>query len=137
MKALIKKVDFKGEKEGKFGLQYNFMVKYEVEGQGRSAYYTAKKQDQDKFVEGQECEFTEEKHTSANGNEYYIIKPIYQNRSSNFGKALKREQSKYSGFAMSYAKDLVVADKIRIEHMEVYTQKMFDLMVRLDKTLEQ
>ena len=37
---------------------------------------------------------------------------------------------------MSYAKDLVIADKIPLDNISTYTKKMFKLMVDLDKTLE-
>jgi hypothetical protein len=38
---------------------------------------------------------------------------------------------------MSYAKDLVIANKIQLDNIEFYTRRMFELMVELDKTLEQ
>lgn len=137
MKAKINNIKATGAKEGKHGTLYGYEIKYEVDGIERIGYYNSKSEDQKKFIEGQECEFTEEKRTSGKGNDYYIIKPVYQGRGkSNFGKALSREQSKYSGFAMSYAKDLVIADKIKMNEIEAYTRKMFDLMVELDKTLQ-
>ena len=132
MKALITKVTFKDEKETKFGMQYTFLVEYD----GKKAYYNSKKKDQTKFVEGQEAEFTETEHTSGKGNTYYIVKPEYKGGNSNFGRQLQREQSKYSGFAVSYAKDLVIADKIGFEQLLPAAQKMFDFMVALDKSIE-
>ena len=132
MKTLITKVTFKEEHEGKFGKQFNFEIEYD----GKKAYYTSKSKDQTKFVEGQECEFNEEKRTSKQGRDYFVVKAMYQQNNSNYGKALQREQSKYSGFAMSYAKDLVVADKIVIADLSKYTKKMFKLMVELDKSIQ-
>jgi len=138
MKAFIKSVKFKEEREGKYGMEYNFIVTYVVDAVEKSAYYTGKVKDQKKFIEGQECEFTEEQKTSKSNTPYWVVKPIQQGgyNQSGFGKALKKEQSKYSGFAMSYAKDLVVANKIELAQMSEYTRKMFTLMVELDKTLE-
>jgi len=134
MKAVITKVTYKDERDGKFGKMYNFEIKYN----DKTAYYTSKSKDQKKFIEGQECEFTEESRESKKGNKYFVVKPIYQQTyKSNYGKALQREQSKYSGFACSYAKDLVVADKIDIQNLEAYTKRMFDLMVKLDKSIQQ
>ena len=115
MKAIIKKVTFRKEYESKFGTLYGFQVEYD----DKKAYYSAKKKEQDKFVEGVEAEFTEETRTGKNG-EYLVVKPIFTKGASNFGRALKREQSKYSGFAMSYAKDLVVAGKIPLT--EIYME---------------
>ena len=138
MKAKIKTVKFLKESEGKFGLMYSFSITYIVDGEEKTAYYTSKSKDQKKFIEGQESEFTEEEKLGTNDRPYLVIKPIQAGgyNQSGFGKALKKEQSKYSGFAMSYAKDLVIADKITLEQISTYTEKMFKLMVALDKTLE-
>jgi len=134
MKSIIKSVEFLEEKNGKYGAEFSFRIKYD----DKSAYYVSKKKEQDKFVKGKECEFTEEKRTSKTGNEYYVVKPIYQNTGgSNFARAVKKEQSKYSGFAMSYAKDLVVSGKIEIEQMYSEAQCMMDWMVEQDKLLAQ
>jgi len=138
MKALIKSVKFLKESEGKFGLMYSFKVTYKSGEEEKQAYYTSKSKEQKKFIEGQEAEFTEETKMGTNDTPYTVIKPIQAGgyNQSGFGKALKKEQSKYSGFAMSYAKDLVIADKITLEQISTYTEKMFKLMVALDKTLE-
>ena len=50
---------------------------------------------------------------------------------------MKKEQSKYSGFAVAYAKDLVVAGKLDREELGDYAWILFDLMVEMDKTIEQ
>ena len=132
MKAIIKNVKFNKEYQGKFGTLYGFTIKYD----DKKAYYSSQSRDQKKFIEGKEAEFTEEKMKNDKG-EYLIIKPIYNQRQSNFGKALKREQSKYSGFAMSYAKDLLIAGKIEtIEAMYAEAQNMMDWMVEQDKALQ-
>lgn len=132
MKALITEVKYLKEFETKFGPLHSFKVTYD----GRTAYYNSKSKDQTKFVSGQEAEFTEETKTGNNGT-YIVIKPPMQNRQSNFGKALTREKSKYSGFAVSYAKDLVVAGRLNREELADYAWILFDLMVEMDKTLEQ
>ena len=132
MKAKITKVTFKEEKETKFGMQYTFVVEYD----GKKAFYNSKKKDQTKFVEGQEAEFSEEERTSGKGNKYLIVKPEYKGGNSNFGRQLKREQSKYSGFAVSYVKDLIIADKINIKDWESASKKIFNFMVDLDKSIE-
>ena len=131
MKATIKKVTFTKEYETKFGTLFGFKVEYG----DKFGYYSAKKKDQTKFIEGMEAEFTEETRTGQKG-EYTIIKPIYNQGQSNYGRALKREQSKYSGFAMSYAKDLVVSEKISFEKMYLEAEMMFDWMVQKDKEMQ-
>ena len=137
MKATIKTVTFKKERDTQFGKMYNFEVTYN----DKKAIYSSKYKDQRSFVAGQEAEFTEEQrdHTGTDGNTftYTIIKPIKQQRQSNFGKALTREQSRYSGFAMSYAKDLVVGGRIQLDDMLMWTEIMFGKMVELAKSLEQ
>ena len=131
MKATIKSVRFVKEYEGRYGMMYLHAVKYN----DKEGLYSSKSKDQKKFVPGQEAEFTEVVKTNKRGEDYVTIKPFHPN-TGNFGRQLKREQSKYSGFAMSYAKDLVIADRIKLEDMPKYTKSMFNLMVELDKTLE-
>jgi hypothetical protein len=137
MKAIITEVKFSKEFDSQYGKMYSFHVKYDDE----VAVYTSKYKDQKKFNPGQEAEFTEETKTftdkkSGEIKEYKVIKPITQNRQSNFGKALSREKSRYSGFAVSYAKDLVVAGRLPREEMIEYATVLFNAMVEMDKTLE-
>jgi len=131
MKALIKDVKFNKEYESKFGTLYSHKVWYD----DKMGFYSSKKKDQNKFIKGKEAEFTEETRQTSQG-EMLIIKPVTQNRNSNFGRALKREQSKYSGFALAYAKDLVVAGKIEAKQMFPTADKMFTWMFEKDKSIE-
>jgi hypothetical protein len=136
MKAVIQEVTFSKEKESQFGTLYQFRIKYD----DKVAFYSSKSKDQTKFVAGQEAEFTEEEksYTDRNGNPatFFVIKPPVANKQSNFGKALKKEQTRYSGFAVSYAKDLCVAGKVTLEELPDYSWVLFDLMVAMDKSLE-
>jgi len=138
MKAIITEVTFKKEFETKFGKMYSFQVKYD----NQVAFYNSKSKDQKKFIAGQEAEFTEESKSyvdkkTGEPKEYFVIKPLTAERQSNFGKALKKEQSKYSGFAVSYAKDLVVAGRLQREELSDYAWVLFELMVAMDKSIEQ
>jgi len=137
MKAVIEEVIFSKEIESKFGKLYSFKVKYD----GQVAIYRSKNRDQKNFIPGKEAEFTEEtqSYKDKNGVEqhYKVVKLINQNKQSNFGKALKKEQSRYSGFAVSYAKDLLVAGRINREELQDMSWILFELMVAMDKTLEQ
>jgi hypothetical protein len=136
MKAIIQEVKFIKEFETQFGKLYSFKVVYDNE----VAFYNSKSKDQKYFTEGKEAEFEEtvKTYTDKQGNlqEYKVIKPISQKRQSSFGKALTKEQSRYSGFAMSYSKDLVVAGKVELRDIIVYARMMFDEMVAMDKSLE-
>lgn len=131
MKAEITEVKFVKEFESKYGTLYSFKIIYE----GREAYYNSKNRDQNKFVAGQEIEFTEEVKSGRKGD-YLVVKPINPNKQSNFGKALKKEQSRYSGFAVSYAKDLVVAGRLSFDDLTAYSTVLFEHMVELDKSIE-
>jgi glucose dehydrogenase len=137
MKTVIQEVIFKKEFDSKFGKMYSFQVKYD----DQVAVYTSKSKDQNKFIPGQEAEFTEETKTytdkkTGDLKEYLVIKPLLQNRQSNFGKALSKEKSRYSGFAVSYAKDLVVGGRIQKEELADQAWILFELMVAMDRTLE-
>lgn len=136
MRAIIEEVTFSKEIDSKYGKLYSFKVKYN----GQVAIYRSKNRDQKNFIPGKESEFTEEQQTykDKNGVEqhYTVIKLLNQNKQSNFGKALKKEQSRYSGFAVSYAKDLLVAGRINREELQDMSWILFELMVTMDKTLE-
>lgn len=134
MKAVIKSATFKSEFESKYGVLYSHIIEYN----GKQAYYNSKKKEQTKFIAGQEAEFTEEQRQGKNGP-YMVIKPIqkqgYQNKSS-FNKQLVKEQARYAGFAVSYVKDLIVADKVKLEDWRSYSTVIFEHMVELDKSIE-
>jgi hypothetical protein len=136
MKEIINEVKFVKEKQTQFGTLYQFAVSYD----GKKAFYSSKTKDQTKFIPGKEVEFTEEEKTyvDKNGNNasFLVIKPLNPNKQSNFGKALKKEQSRYSGFAVSYAKDLVVSGRLQREELSDYAWVLFELMVEMDKSLE-
>lgn len=132
MKAIITKITYKGERAGKFGTEHNYVVNYD----GKTAYYTSKVHPQNKFIEGAENEFTEvEGISKTTGSKYFTIKPVSKNGMSGYAKEIKKEQSKYSGFAMSYAKDLVVSGHIPLSEMFGYAIKMIDWMVEQDKAI--
>lgn len=131
MKALITNVKFVKEYESKFGLLYLHQVEYE----DKKGFYSSKKKDQTYFIDGKEAEFTEEERTK-DGKTYFIIKPIRAGGQSNWGRQLKKEQSRYSGFATSYVKDLIISGHIKIEDWEKASKKIFNFMVDLDKNLE-
>jgi len=128
MKAIIKSARFDKEIETKFGIAYIHKIEYD----DKKATYFSTAKDQTKFIAGKEAEFTEEKK----GN-YLNIKPIQKAQFSPYNRAVKKEQSKYSGFAMSYAKDLVCEGKIKPDQMFATAKKMMDWMVLQDKEISQ
>lgn len=134
MKAKINSITFKKEYESKFGTMYLFAVNY---GDNKTGFYSAKSKEQTFFKKGEEAEFTEEVKNGERG-EYVTVKPVRASFTGqgNFGKAMKKEQTKYSGFAVSYAKDLCIAGKIEFADISQYATVLFDLMVALDKSVE-
>ena len=137
MKELIKEVKFTKERSTPFGTLYDFQIKYD----NKVAYYSSKSKDQKKFISGQEAEFTEEEieykdKKTGEPKTFLKIKPANPNKQSNFGRALKKEQARYSGFAVSYAKDLVVAGRLQREELSDYAWVLFELMVEMDKSIE-
>ena len=135
MREIITEVKFTKETKTQFGILYQFAISYD----GKTAYYSSKSKDQKKFIPGEEAEFTEEERSyiDENGNprSYLVIKPIYPNRQSNFGRALNKEQARYSAMCVSYAKDLVIGGRIQIGELPDYAWIMFELIKEMDKTL--
>lgn len=132
MKAVIESVTFHKEVTTKFGVMYSFKVCY---SNGRIGSYLSKTKEQTYFVKDQESEFNEEEKLY-NGQVYYNLTPIKQNKQSNYSRQVKKEQSRYSGFAVSYTKDLIIAGKLDLKDWEKTSEKIFNFMVKLDKTLE-
>jgi hypothetical protein len=135
MKALITDVKFHKEGNNRFGPFFSFKVSYD----GKTAFYNSKSKDQKNFVAGAEFEFTEEERTftkdDGSAGKYLIVKPLNQNKQSNFGKALVKEQARYSAMCVSYAKDLVIGGRIQIGELPDYAWIMFELVREMDKSL--
>ena len=132
MKAKINRIDFQKEFETKFGILYSHKIQYDEDKIG---FYSSKKKDQTYFKVNQEAEFTEEFKESRQGP-YTVIKPIRQGNFSDYNKNVKKEQSRYAGFAASYCKDLIIAGKLDFKQWEAASKKIFNFMVQLDKGIE-
>lgn len=132
MNTKINKVTFKKEYTTDFGTMYLFEVEYE----GKKALYSSKNKEQKNFVEGQTIEFEEEEKMGKNGKYLSVKLPKKAWGNTNYARAVKKEQSKYSGFAVSYCKDMIIAGKIELKDWESASEKIFKLMVKLDKSIE-
>lgn len=133
MKAVIKDVKYLQPYESKYGTLHNFSIKYG----DKSALYSAKNKDQSYFVKGKEAEFTEEERKNKAGKKYFVIKRIQtQAFNSNFGKALQREQGRYTSMGASYCKDLILSGHLKIEQWQPATEKLVRWMYKLDKEME-
>ena len=132
MKAKINRIDFQKEFETKFGVLYFHKIQYDEDKVG---FYSSKKKEQSYFKVDEVAEFTEEFKESRQGP-YTVIKPIRQGKFSEYNKNVKKEQSRYAGFATSYCKDLIIADKLDLKQWESASKKIFNFMVQLDKSTE-
>lgn len=131
MKAVLKEIHFDKEVNTKFGVMFQYYVSYN----DKNATFLCKTKDKHKFKAGIENEFIETSR-EYNGKTYYSIKSIQENKgNSNYGKAVQREQSKYSGFGVSYVKDLIIAGKIDIKDWEKASEKIVKFMVKMDKEI--
>ena len=107
-----------------------------VEGEttNEGTYFCPKK-DQTDLVPNKEAEFTVEK-VEKGGNTYYNIKLPKKGRDSNYGRNLKKEQSRYTTMGASYVKDLIIAGKIDIKDWKRATDDIVKFMFELDKEIE-
>lgn len=76
--AKVTNVQPTGGYEGKFGPMYNFNITFD---NGDSGQYSSKKEQQDKFVVGNEATYTIEQN-----GKYTNIKPVYQQAGYSGGK---------------------------------------------------
>lgn len=139
MNVIVKAVTPRPAKDTQWGKSYPYAVEFENDGRTMSGIYYAKTDKQDVFQPDKEIEITAETRTYEKDGQtksYLVIKPLSARKwNSPGGKAIQKEQSRYSGFAVSYAKDLVVAGKIPLDELKIFATELFDLMVNLDKTL--
>ncbi len=137
MKARFDMIKLMKPIDTKKGLRYQFSVDYvDDQGNPKKGTFLSEEEDQKIFKPGEVNEFTEYKK-EFNGKTYYNLYPPKKGGASNFSRQLKQEQAKYSGFAMSYAKDLRVAGHIS-DKFEMYkeAEEMFQWMVKKDKELK-
>jgi hypothetical protein len=130
MRAVIQEVKFVKEYEGQTAPSFLFEIKYN----DKWGIYSCKDKDQKYFIVGHEASFMEEERIRDDKSAYTVIRLIDASK-SNFGKQIKKEQTRYSGFAYSYCKDLIVAGKIALELWDEYAKKVCDGMVKLDQNI--
>ena len=136
MKGTIFKIEYKGEYKNDFGIFHNHLIKIaDDNGEEVSGIYSSKSKEQKYFKEGVVADYVIEERQNKKGK-WFKIKPAIENKfgNTNFARKIKAEQSRYSGFAMSYAKDLVVAGKLEFSDMLLASKKIFEYMVELDKS---
>lgn len=96
---------------------------------GDAGFYTSKNENQTNFVKGKEVEYNIEKKVGKSGKEYFkITLPHAERKLGGF----QREDPKIKliGFAMSYSKDLIVANKVKIESLESCFERIYNIMLK-------
>ena len=92
--------------EGKYGTMFVHSIQFD---NGDAGEYLSKTQDQNKFMIGQQVDYTIESAGEYQGVPQYKVKPVVQNTFSGGGGYSKRGGGNAS-FALSYSKDLAVAN---------------------------
>lgn len=131
MKAVIRNTEFVREIETKYGTRYSHKIYYD----DVTASYLSVKREQTYFKSGEEAEFTVSQNTN-NGVTYTNVKPVNDKKMSTYSKSLNREQARYSGFAVSYVKDLIISGHIDLKQWEAASKKIHTHMVELDKSIK-
>ncbi|RLD74920.1 MAG: hypothetical protein DRJ07_19025 [Bacteroidetes bacterium] len=125
MKAIIKAVEFTKEFKNEHGTFYSFKISYN----DKFGFYVSKSNPQTKFIKGSEAEFEELTQKSDKG-EWIKIKPVAPAYSG--GRGGYSKPTLYGSFAVSYAKDLIIAGKIDYDNLIEAATDMFNLMKKLD-----
>jgi hypothetical protein len=114
----------------------SFIIEFENADNG---FYTSKNEEQKNFIVGQEATYTIEEKEGKTGKNYFkITLPQAQKSFSGGGKSYTPADPRIQmiSFSTSYAKDLVVADKIKITDLSKYSEEIFKNMVKLYETIK-
>ena len=133
-KSKVNGVSANGTWDSKYGTMYKFEVSFE---NGDVGEYNSKTQDQNKFVIGQEAEYSITSR-EYNGNTFYTIKPVQAQQSFGGGGYKKDPETEKRIARMSVLKvasDLVVNGDVKLHDLtkvaiilEQYVEKGTDTM---------
>lgn len=108
--------------------KWSFNLEFE---NGDRGYYNTKNGDQNYFIHGQVSDYMIEAKQSKTGSTYYVIThPEEKATAPVSGGGFKKPDPKVQiiGFAMSYAKDLIVAGKVPLADLEKEFNRIHALM---------
>lgn len=107
---------------------YSFIIELD---NGDKGFYSCKKEDQSKFVVGQDVEYNIEEKTGGTGKKYNKISIPQTEGAKSFGGGRPQQDPKVQmiSFSMSYAKDLIVGGKVGIDDLEKTFNKIHSLMI--------
>lgn len=103
----------------------SFVVEFKT---GEKGYYTSKNENQNKFVVGQEADFNIEEKQGSKGVYYKITVPQADGKPFG-GKPAIDPKTQMISFVASYIKDLVVADKVKMDDFEKQFNRIYSLLI--------
>ena len=125
-KGVVTGVQANGTWDSQYGTMYKFEIAFD---NGDVGEYNSKSNAQDKFVQGQEAEYTITSR-EYNGNTYYTIKPVTNFQGGGGGFKAKVDPEKDKRIAklavLKSATELVVADKVMREDLFAMADKMME-----------
>jgi hypothetical protein len=127
----------KMDKKDSYG-NTSFVIELE---NGDKGFYVSKHEDQKNFISGQEATYLIEEKEGKEGKKYFkITMPKVDSKwnggsgKSNYTPVDPRIQM--ISFSTSYAKDLVVADKIKMDQLSKTSEEIFKNMIKLYETIK-
>jgi hypothetical protein len=113
----------------------SFIIEFENADNG---FYTSKIEEQKNFIVGQEASYSIEEKEGSTGKKYNKITVPQAQKPFGGGKNYTPADPRIQmiSFSTSYAKDLVVADKIKIADLSKYSEEIFKNMVKLYETIK-
>lgn len=107
--------------------KWSFNLEFE---NGDRGYYNTKNGDQSYFIHGEVSDYMIEAKTSKSGSTYFVITHPEEKATAPAGGGFKKPDPKVQiiGFAMSYAKDLIVAGKVPLADLEKEFNRIHALM---------
>lgn len=135
-KSKVTQATSNGTWNGKDGTTY---YRYEIHFEnGDYGEYSSKSANQDKFVVGQEAEYTRSSR-EYNGTTYYNVKPVYASGGGGYGgrKADPAKDKRIAKLAvLKSATELVCAGKVNADKLFVTADKMMDWVYAEDSKPE-
>src|SRR5687768_13564806 len=112
--------------EGKNGINHVHYIEFD---NGEGGEYNSMSEHQDKFKVGEQAAY---ERTPGKGTYPDLIKPVKKEFVGG-KKGYEREPfwERAIGFATSYTKDLIVADKLDIKQLEPTAERMYAIMMKI------
>lgn len=96
---------------------------------GDKGFYTSKDENQKKFVVGSETEYNIEQKQGSKGPYNKITLPQSEFKPGGGGRPAVEPRIQMIGFAMSYTKDLIVADKVKMSDLGSTFEVIYNEMI--------